>query len=64
MTRWLPHAKTERQRSIYNFCLCIFENSKAMQWHSAIIELVATFRGKNACDNIAIMSWKWASMED
>jgi len=56
MTSWLC-PKNEHPWSLNNCRPCIFGNIRAVWPHSSIIELSATFPGKNACDNIVTMSW-------
>jgi hypothetical protein len=48
--------KHEPQRSVHNFSLCIIENPGAVKQSVSIIELLATFLGKNDYDNIVTIS--------
>jgi len=52
----LPPPKNERQWSVNDFWSHIADNSRAVQWHSPIIILLAAFLGKNASDDIAATS--------
>jgi len=53
--------KDEGQRSDNEFCSCITDNQTAVQWHSAITEVLAAFLGKTDIDDIATTSRKWGS---
>jgi len=49
----VPPSKNERQQSVDDFISCILSNSRAVQWHTPIIIILAAFIGKNASDNTA-----------
>jgi len=42
--------------SVNNFCYSILDIETAVRWHYAIIEMLATFMGKNGMDDIATTS--------
>jgi len=59
----LPPPRKECQSSVNDFWSCIINDSKALQWHTSIIAILATFIGKNASNNFATTFSKLASTE-
>jgi len=55
--------ENERQRSVNDLRPCILEYQGAVRLLWSMIELAATFLGKNAFDDFVTMPWKCASME-
>jgi len=46
----------ERQQRVNDFWSCILDNLRAVQRHTPILKILATFIGKNASDNITTTS--------
>jgi len=55
--------KNKCQQSVNYFWPCILEYAWAVQRRYSIIALSAAFLGKNLCNSIAIMSYKYVSTE-
>jgi hypothetical protein len=60
---FLLYPKIEHQQSVNDSTPCILENAWAVQRRDPIIALLAAFLGKNSCNNITIVTWKYASTE-
>jgi len=57
-----PH-ENRRQWSVHYFWSCIMDTQSTVHWHWPIINVSAAIMGKNASDDIATTSYKWASRE-
>jgi len=62
VTRSLLPLKNVHQDCINHSCSCIANDRTVVRQHSAIIDVLAAFMGKNDTDTIATTCWKWASM--
>jgi len=61
--RSLPYPRNERQWSVNNFLSCIMDIPNAGRLLSLMNRVLAAFLGKSDRDDIATISWKWASTE-
>ena len=59
----INRASTDRQRSVHNPGCCILYDSRAVLRHSPIINVLAAFVGKSACDVVTAPIWWWVSTE-
>ena len=59
----LPPARSGRQRSINDFWSCILDNQRAVQQHSPITNVLATFIGKKVSKDCVTLTWNSMSTE-